>query len=201
MGYPNDSPASTINSLMGLPFLWPWSKKVYLTTGNIFWVSSTHAKASDDAYAGRSPEYPFKTIDYAIGQCTASQGDTILVMEGHAEVCIAAGTITADVAGINIIGLGKKHNRPAITFTTAVTASFLVSAANVLIENLFFDTTGIDTLTHPIHITASDCTISDCEIHVADATGQATNVIESAATANRVTIEAATSTLPLPMQG
>lgn len=103
--------------------------------GAILFVDSTHAAKSDSAGAGRSPDAPLATIDYAIGLCTANKGDVIYVMPGHAETISAAGGITCDVAGVSIIGLGWGTLKPTLTFGTATTADILVSAANVRLKN------------------------------------------------------------------
>lgn len=100
-------------------------------TGNIFFVDSG-ASASG---TGLSPEDPKTTIDAAINLCTASNGDIIFVMEGHAENLTAATTINADVAGITIWGLGEGNAVPVLT-TTAAAGSITVGAANVTIKNL-----------------------------------------------------------------
>ena len=54
--------------------------------GDIFFVDSGAATAADSAGAGRSPDAPFATIDYAIGQCAANNGDVIYVMPGHTDL-------------------------------------------------------------------------------------------------------------------
>jgi len=51
--------------------------------GNVFWVSST--TGTDSAGYGRNPDAPVATLDYAIGLCTASKGDIVYLMPGHAE--------------------------------------------------------------------------------------------------------------------
>lgn len=101
-------------------------------TGNVFYVHAT--RGSDSAGAGVTPEKPFATIDYAIGRCTANQGDLIIVLPGHAETVI--GDIDVDVAGISIVGLGVGEARPVITFGTSTAAKIDVDAANCLISNL-----------------------------------------------------------------
>src|SRR4051812_41694686 len=75
--------------------------------GNVFWVQSTSANAGDSAGKGRSPGAPFATIDYAVGQCTAGQGDVILVLPGHVETVTAAAGVALDVAGVSVVGLGN----------------------------------------------------------------------------------------------
>lgn len=103
-----------------------------LTTGNVFYVNSS---TGSDGNAGTSPEQPFATLDWAIGMCTASNGDVILLMPGHAETLNAASDITADVAGVSIIGLGIGANRPTFSWSTT-DSTFVVSAANVRISNI-----------------------------------------------------------------
>jgi hypothetical protein len=104
-----------------------------MVTGNVFFVGGAVTGATDNVTYGKSPQLPFKTVDYAIGQCTASNGDVIYVMPGHAETCAAA--VTCDVAGVSIIGLGRGRNRPALTVTGAIDL-VTVTAANVHLENL-----------------------------------------------------------------
>ncbi len=111
-------------------------------TGQVFWVGNSSTPVpggvtgvdSAGAY-GDSPQKPFATKDYAIGQCTAGRGDTIYILPGHAETI--TGTIAADVAGVRLIGLGVGQNRPTFTFTN--TAGVLaLSAANVEVANCIF---------------------------------------------------------------
>lgn len=59
------------------------------TTGNIWFVGS--ATGTNGEGYGKSPAAPFATIDYAVGQATASNGDVIYVMPYHAETVSAAG--------------------------------------------------------------------------------------------------------------
>lgn len=126
------------------------------TNGNYYFVSST---TGSDGNTGAA-DNPFATLDFAIGRCTANQGDTIVLCQNHAETLTAAGSVTADVAGINIIGLGTGDDRPTFTFGTAASASFLVTAANVYITNIV-GVSGIDALTNPFHIQAAGCTLGD----------------------------------------
>lgn len=100
-----------------------------MTTGNVFFVDDSGSDSND----GLSPDHPFKTLDYAIGRCTASHGDIIYVMPGHAETTTA---IAADVAGISIIGLGNGRARPTFTATTAASDLIDVTADNIMIKNI-----------------------------------------------------------------
>jgi hypothetical protein len=147
--------------------------------GKVFWVSSTEGA---DGNPGTFQK-PFATIDYAVGRCTASKGDLIMVKPGHVETVTAAAGLALDVAGITIIGLGNKRNRPQINFTTAVGASMKVSAANIWMEGFRF-TGGIDALTNPIHADAVDFTLVNWVWQ--DVTGEATTVVLTTANADRM---------------
>jgi hypothetical protein len=125
-----------------------------LTFGNIFYVNSV--SGANTSNNGKSPTEAFATIDYAIGQCTANNGDVILVMPGHAETVTAA--ITADVAGITILGLGAGDQRPLITPNGAIDAMTL-TAAGVVVENLRFAAPLTDAQTADINIAAAGCVV------------------------------------------
>jgi hypothetical protein len=147
-----------------------------------FFVNSVRGS---DGNEGTDPESPFATIDYAVGKCTASRGACIIALPGHVETVVAANGLALDVAGINLFGVGQGSLQPRINFTTAVSASMRVSAANILMSNFRF-TGGIDALTNPIDIQASDFSLLNSQY--TDVTGQATDVILSTAAADRITI-------------
>lgn len=133
-------------------------------TGAVFYVNNsssgllTGAIAGSNGNDGKSPLTPFATIDFAIGQCTASRGDTIYVMPGHAETVSTAGGIAQDVAGVEIIGVGVGHSRPVITFDTITGASWAVSANNCKVKNIV-GLAGLDGLTLPFNVTGNNCVI------------------------------------------
>lgn len=137
--------------------------------GNVWFVDSGHSDASDSASYGRNPDLPFATIDYAVGKCTASNGDVIYVAPGHAETVIAAGGIDLDVAGISVIGLGSGALRPTVTFTTSANADVDVDAASITVKNILF-VNGIDDQVAMIDVNADDFTIEDCEFRAGSST-------------------------------
>jgi hypothetical protein len=104
----------------------------------VYYVNSANSGASDTAGRGNKPSVPFATIDFAIGQCTANQGDVIIVMPNHAETVTGTSAITFDVAGISIVGLGHYNQRPRVLMDGAATVKNVVSAADVRIENIVF---------------------------------------------------------------
>lgn len=170
--YPNGF-AEGVN-IRGMPLLSSYP-------GKVFWVSSTTGSNGNAGTFDR----PWSTIDYAIGRCTASKGDIIVVKPGHIETVTAAGGIALDVAGVAIIGLGVGSIRPTVNFTTAVGASVAVTAANCTIINVLF-TGGVDALTNPISVAAADFALLECEWR--DVTGQATDVVLTTAAADRMYI-------------
>lgn len=153
-------------SSFGIPLI--GSGGVPVTTGSYFFVSSDTGVDNSGTGYGTDPAKPFATIDYAIGKCTADAGDVIIVMPGHTETIAAAGGITADVAGISIIGLGNGTLRPTISFS-ATASTFAVSAANVLIRNILVTNT-IDEVVTLFYVTAAHCTIDAVDFYAT--TGQ-----------------------------
>lgn len=156
-------------------------------TGNVFFVHS--GSGTDGAGYGRSPDSPFATLDYAIGQATANNGDHIFVMPGHAEVLASAAAVALDVAGLTIVGLGNGRNRPTFTMTaTDNSPSFDISAANNVVANLVLINDD-DAQTAMINVTAANVTIRDCELVVATSAKQAVIGILGTTAADRLTLE------------
>lgn len=174
---------------------------------------------TDAAGYGTGPDKPVKTLDYAIGLCTASKGDIVYLMPGHAEALIAAATLTMDVIGVQVIGLGTGRLKPQISITTATTATWNVTAANCLIKNVdivsnflniasamtvsadadgltldgvnFYDTSVIlgSLIGISIATTCADVTIKNCNYYGLALTAPATDCIVCAGTADRLRIE------------
>jgi hypothetical protein len=120
--------------------------------GNVYWVSSV---SGSDGNKG-TRERPFATIDYAIGRCTANNGDIIFCMPGHAEA-VTATSINCDVGGVTFIGLGSGSKKPVLTFG-ATDSTINVTAANCVWQNFRF-TAGIgDVVTAVLHSTAAQNT-------------------------------------------
>lgn len=91
-----------------------------------------------DAVGGENPDEAVGTLDEAFALCTANQGDTIVVMPNHSETVTGAGGITADVAGVTVIGLGVGNQRPRFLMDGAASVTFVVSADDFRIENCVF---------------------------------------------------------------
>jgi hypothetical protein len=100
-------------------------------------------------------------LNGAYTRATASNGDTIFLMPGHAEDCSSATTQVVSKAGIKVIGIGEGANRPTFTFT-ATAGSFEIDSANTLIENVVF-MAGISAVVVGVNVDADYVTLSGCE--------------------------------------
>lgn len=114
------------------------------TTGTYFFVDDSGSNAND----GKDPDHPFADLDYAVSQCTASHGDVIILMPGHAETTTTA--IGIDIVGVTVIGLGYGDARPTITVNAAV---------------------------HGLEVSADDCKISNIRVIAGSAVTAATRLI------------------------
>src|SRR3990167_5475254 len=157
-----------------------------VAVGNVFFVDSGSPNRANTTANGKRPDKPFSTIDYAVGQCTANNGDVIFVAPRHTEDIPAAGTIDLDVAGIRVVGLGNGRERPTITYSAD--GDIDVDAANITLENFFIDVTGVDAVAGAIDVNAADFTLQDCEILMADSGGQATRCVVGATAAVRLRV-------------
>ena len=124
-----------------------------------YYVDSGSGSDSND---GRDPGYPKASIDSAIGSCTASQGDTILVQPGHSETLTAA--IELDVIGVSIIGVGNGTLRPQITLA-ADDNGIEVSVANCKIQNIYFNERTVTPTSVNAYIDVSDANCQLLDLH------------------------------------
>jgi hypothetical protein len=144
------------------------------------WRASAAARTATRATSTRRS----RTLDYAIGQCTANRGDVIFIKPGHAETISTATAVALDVAGIAIIGLGVGSNRPTFTLDTATTATIGVSAANVTLKNVIFTANFADIVSVFTTTTAKNFTVEDCYIKATATNMNFLNVVDTNATTN-----------------
>lgn len=173
--YPNGF-ANGVN-IRGLPVLNSYP-------GDVFWVDSG---SGSDGNKG-SFDRPFASLDFAVGKCTANNGDVIMVKPGHSETLSSAGALDLDVAGITVVGMGNGEDRPQFTFDTAITADMDVDAANITLVNLVF-VNGIDNLTAPIDVNSADFAMIDCETRDNDSNFHCDDFILTDDNADRLHIE------------
>lgn len=155
--------------------------------GQHFHVDNGCAAAKNSAKYGKRKEKPFATIEYAVSQCTANDGDVIWAHAGHVEAVVAAGGLDLDVEGITIVFMGNGNDQAKITFGTDVDADMDINADNITLINPRFES-AIDALTGPIDINKTNFTIIKGEYY--DAAGKAaTDCIVAVATATGLTID------------
>lgn len=136
--------------------------------GKVFYVCSSSVVAAQgvgasDSNSGLTPETPLSTIAQALTNCTASRGDKIVLLPGHAETITAAAGIDLNVAGVEIIGVGKGAQRPTITYTTANTATLRIKAVDVSIKNVLFVGNFLAIAAAIVLTTAKNAVIDECE--------------------------------------
>ncbi len=169
-------PYSSAGLLDQYAFGWP--------TGNIWWVDSVNGTDAVPPQ-GKTPNFAFATLAYAITQASANNGDWIICREGHSETLTGAAQINVNKAGLTIIGEGYGRNRPIFNYTTSAAASFDINSANCRMANLVFTPIGVATVTAAINVKAADCQIEDCEIEIANGTNQAVIGILTTSAADR----------------
>jgi hypothetical protein len=158
-----------------------------LTTGKYIFV---HSGTGNAGASGKTPDEAVSTIDAAVGLCTASKGDVIIVMPGHAETVSAAAGLDLDVAGITIRGLGNGALQPTVTLDTATTADVDVDAANITVENIHFRVNYADVVA-AIDVNADDFTLRGCRFSSVATNMNALIWVQDAAAggSDRITIE------------
>ena len=158
--------------------------QVPFTTGKTFFV---HSVTGSNGNSGRKPAEPLATLDYAVGLCTASKYDVIVLMPGHAETLAAAAAIALDVAGITIVGIGTGALRPTFTMNAAA-ATITVAASNMSIKNCLFISTfaAVATVFDNVNaVVAKDFTIDSCEFRDSSNTLNIVKCFRSGTTANQ----------------
>lgn len=149
-------------SVYGIPVLPDLSNKA---AGNVYFVDSGIGD-NNAGTAGTTKERPFATIDYAINQCAANNGDIIYVLPGHTETLNSTGALIPDVAGVSIVGLGWGADRPTISMSTsgANETRVGITGASVRISNIIFraNSTAIGSSSVGLRIGADDITIDNC---------------------------------------
>jgi hypothetical protein len=149
--------------------------------GKVYWVDSVTGSNGNKGTVDR----PFSTIDYAVGRCTANKGDIIFVKPGHSETISAAGSLTLDVAGVAVIGLGTGTDRPDLNYS-ATAGTVEIDAANVTLYNLTF-TADVSAITVGVNVDADSATIDNCEFNY-NATGDDFVTMIDADTVNGFTL-------------
>jgi hypothetical protein len=145
-------------------------------SGKVFWVGNPSTLqlgekiANDTVNRGTFLE-PFSTVDFAVGQCLAGRGDMILIKPGYSQSLTTADGVDVDVADVRIVGLGRGLKRAKFIYDNAA-GEFVIGAANVRIENLWFvpSVTGV-TLGIDVEAAADGYEIVGCRFGDAETAG------------------------------
>jgi len=106
------------------------------------------------AFNGKARYYA--TIDAAVSACTANRGDVVYVAPGHTEA-VTSSSLTLDVAGVTIIGLGNGSMKPTLTFA-ATSSRINVTAADCTLQNFRLQAAVGGVVTAVLHATAAQNT-------------------------------------------
>lgn len=105
------------------------------------------------------------TLNAALARIRASKNDVIYVLPGYSENISSADYATSLVAGTKLIGLGSPFDASAPKLTwTAAAATLLLDQADVLIDNMVLDFSGVADCAAPITVSAAGCGIERCRI-------------------------------------
>jgi hypothetical protein len=129
--------------------------------GTAYFVCNRTNANGSDGNSGLSPSQPLATVNAAVAKCTASVGDTVYVMPGHAET-VTATSIAHAVAGVTVIGLGVGTNRPTFTYGAAA-ATITITGANAAWRNCRFIANFADVAAAFTVGAAKGVEVTDCE--------------------------------------
>lgn len=126
------------------------------STGQVFYVSSSTGSAS---FNGLSKNQPLNTL--ANAQTAASNGDIIVLLDGHTETLSGALNITK---ALTIVGSGSSTGIPTVVFRVSANVTlFTLSAAGIQLRNIRFrSSTASGTSATRIDATANHATIIGC---------------------------------------
>lgn len=124
--------------------------------GSIWYV---HSGTGADAASPRGKERNRPLATLAQAYTSASQGDTIVILSGHAETLTSAQTLGK--AGLTIIGEGSGSTRPRFTLGAAADL-WSVTAAGVRISNIFFVESAFAATNARLYCQAANITIDNC---------------------------------------
>ena len=168
-----------------IPLMNPGAKVFFVADNTDSWYNDLASIFPTDA---DGLQRVYTSLTSAIAACTSGRGDVILVAPSLTTTVTGAAGVLVNKNGISIIGVGNGNDRPIINFTTAVAASFDITANNVLIQNMIF-TSSIDNQTAMSNVTGADVKFFGCVFNTNSATVGAAIGILTAATADRFWVE------------
>jgi hypothetical protein len=158
------------------------------TTGNYYFVSSTTGSNDND---GKTKDSPVATLAKAFDLVTASKMDVIVLMPSHAENVSTAAAISADVAGVTVVGVGVGTLRPKFSFTHE-DATFVISAANQTWINVQWEANVADVKIGLDVSAVDDLTFQGCWFTEAGSNLNFIDVVDLATGADRIAFRGCT---------
>lgn len=158
-----------------------------LTTGTVFYVSSV---TGNNDNVGTDPKFPKATIAGAQTAATASVGDIVVILPGHAETLTAV--LTLSKAGVSYIGLGTGTMRPSITVNGTVDA-ISITGANVTVQNIQFPAPETDDATAFVNVAAAGATLRNLHMIGSQTAKNVTDMITVASGGNDLLVEGCTA--------
>jgi hypothetical protein len=118
---------------------------------------------STDAYASSS--LLVSTLNEGLARCRSGKGDVVALLPGYTENVSTADYASSLVAGTRIIGVGAPGEsiHPTLTWTAAA-ATFLLDVANVTIDNVTLNFSGVADCAAPMTVSAAGCGVQNCRI-------------------------------------
>lgn len=133
----------------------PFIRESVIATGAVHWVDS---QTGSDSNAG-SECFPLATIEQAITNATANNGDLILIKSGHTQTL--ATTVTLSKAGVRIFGIGAGTSAPQFTVAAAIDG-FNVTGNDCELNNLYFPVGTSAANTSRVNVDARNVRIKGC---------------------------------------
>lgn len=178
--YPNGLSSFGIPLVGSTPLIPP-------STGKYFWVDSATGKDNNGRAQSPDPSAPLATLAYAVSKARAAKGDVIIIFPGHTEAINTAAYMDVSKSGLYVVGLGNRNQRPTFTLGGVVGATFKVSGAECIFDNVIINMAGINTITNGITVTGAGCVFRNTKMLLNTGATAVANAI--LASADRLTLE------------
>lgn len=178
----------------------------FMTKGAVWFVCSVNGTDAGGT-AGKDKQKPLKTLAQA--QTNASAGDTVFLLNGHAETYTTSLSISKQ---LYIVGTGLvsgKYPGASFTINAASADAFVLSAAGTQLRNIYFPQSSQSnsfSAGGKVVVETTDCLIAGCYFEMG-ALDQGAGLIDAVAAPTRLRVEnctfisTATSTATRPIYG
>jgi hypothetical protein len=155
-------------------------------SGRVWYV---HSGTGDNSYDGRSDKMPLATLAQA--QTNASDGDIVVLMDGHAETLTSTLDITKTLV---IVGGGKSSGKPTVKFTNnqSNAEALTLSGAGVELRNIWFEEDGTANNDAKVTVTGDNCRLIGCYFELDGNSANGTGVLLSLATGESAELRSCT---------